>query len=131
MFRYIHNILLIAALLFGLASCELDPLDVPGDIPEGYGRVAVEMRFTPMEVANLNAGSRSDGMVFDGEDGAGNDYTTAPGGNSMDPIHSLVLLVYNTDNELMRDLSVAVDLGKYKPELEDRLPDNARLFHLT
>lgn len=125
MFRYFHNILLIAALLFGLASCELDPLDVPGDIPEGYGRVAVEMRFTPMEVANLNAGSRSDGMVFEGEDGAGNDYTTAPGGNSMDPIHSLVLLVYNTDNELMRDLSVAVDLGKYKPELEDRLPDNA------
>ena len=125
MFRYIHNILFIAALLFGLASCELDPLDVPGDIPEGYGRVAVEMRFTPMEVANLNAGSRSDGMVFDGEDGAGNDYTTAPDGNSMNPIHSLVLLVYNTDNELMRDLSVAVDLGKYKPELEDRLPDNA------
>lgn len=113
-------------MLFGLASCELDLLEVPGGaIPEGSGRVQVEMRFTPMEVANLNAGSRSDGMVFEGETGAGNDFTTAPGGNSMDPIHSLVLLVYNTDNELMRDLSVAVDLSKYKPELEDRLPENA------
>lgn len=126
MFKILQHIFITASLAVLFQSCELDLLEQPGgEIPEGCTRVDLEMRFTPMEVAQMNAGGRSDGMVFEGEDGAGNDYTTAPDGNSMDPIRSLVILVYNTNNELQRDLSVSVDLTKYRPELENREPSDA------
>ncbi|MDE6332391.1 MAG: hypothetical protein K2L80_07290, partial [Muribaculaceae bacterium] len=126
MIRHFYHILFAFVMAAALVSCEADLLDAPGgDIPDGAAALQLEMRFTPMEVARLSAGSRSSGMVFEGESGAGSDFTTAPGGASMDPVGSLVILVYNTENELLKDLSLTVDLSRNKPELEDREPADA------
>lgn len=115
----------VVALLLMMASCSDDLLYDNEEPGEGIAGIKAEVRFSPMvvqEVDQTEAPTRSDGMVFAGEEGVTNgDNTVAPAGDAMDNIRNLVILFYDAQGNLStKMLPVTVDLTKYQPKLEER-----------
>lgn len=126
--RHIRFCITFIAIMLMAVSCRDELLFE--EVPEGETRVMATVHFTPLVEAELDqksAPSRSDGMVFGGEEGVVNgDNTVAPTGNAMDQIQSLVILFYDTQGNLSETISpVTVDLLVYPPMLEERTDADA------
>ncbi|MDE7343195.1 MAG: hypothetical protein K2N19_04170, partial [Muribaculaceae bacterium] len=121
---FIRGRLLMALLLvcaIGVTSCRDELL--MESVPDGSARVEAEVRFMPLVVANLEgAGTRSGGMVFDGEAGVGaGEGTSAPTGTAMDGVSHLTVLFYDGAGRLSEKREpVEVDLEESAPVLEER-----------
>ncbi|MDE5662762.1 MAG: hypothetical protein K2I37_01860 [Muribaculaceae bacterium] len=121
---FIRGLLLTALLLvcaIGVTSCRDELL--MESVPDGSTRVEAEVRFMPLVVANLEgAGTRSGGMVFDGEAGVGaGEGTSAPTGTAMDGVSHLTVLFYDGAGRLSEKREpVEVDLEESAPVLEER-----------